>query len=142
MFNAPRATQRYGGNTSNGFGGSFVDENPLGGSGYDGLDPWSAAPSPTPTPAPAQQATSVFSAVIGMSDTTESVGIYNVPAADATVPPIYNQAFSAVDPDNTGETSLGSLSRVLETSSLPASTIDRVRQLIESKPAYSHLNRI
>jgi len=65
MFNAPRPAQRYVGTTSNGFGGSFVDENPLSNSVYDdGLDPWSAAPSPTPTPAP-QLPSSVFGAVIG-----------------------------------------------------------------------------
>jgi hypothetical protein len=46
--------------------------------------------------------------------------------ADATVPAIYNTAFSAVDPTNSGETSVNSLSRVLGTSSLPAATIDRV----------------
>jgi sorting nexin-8 len=32
-----------------------------------------------------------------------------------------------VDPTNIGETSVNALSRVLGTSSLPASTIDRVR---------------
>lgn len=65
MFNSPRPAQRYGGNTTTGFGGSFVDDNPLAGSAYDGLDPWSAAPSPSQTPAPGS-ATSIFSSVIGM----------------------------------------------------------------------------
>jgi len=66
MFNAPRPAQRYVGPTSNGFTGSFVDENPLSNSVYDdGLDPWSAAPSPTPTPMP-QAPASVFTAVIGV----------------------------------------------------------------------------
>jgi hypothetical protein len=66
MFNAPRPAQRYTGSTSNGFSGSFVDDNPLASSMYSdaGLDPWSAAPSPIPTPAP-QAPASVFSAVIG-----------------------------------------------------------------------------
>lgn len=67
MFNAPRPAQRYVGtpNTA-GFGGSFVDENPLSSSVFDdGLDPWSAAPSPTPTPMP-QAPSSVFSSVIGL----------------------------------------------------------------------------
>ena len=63
MFNSPRPAQRYGGNPTNGFGGSYVDENPLASSAYDGLDPWSAAPSPSATPAP--QTSSVFSSVIG-----------------------------------------------------------------------------
>lgn len=66
MFNAPRPAQRYVANSASGFGGSFVDENPLADSVYDGLDPWSAAPSPSPTPAP--HATSVLSSVIGASD--------------------------------------------------------------------------
>ncbi|KAF8916300.1 hypothetical protein CPB85DRAFT_354578 [Mucidula mucida] len=103
MFNSPRPAQRYGGSTSaNGFGGSFVDENP---------------PSPTPMP----PASSTFSSVI----------------ADATLPSIYNAAFAAVDPANTGETSVGSLSRVLATASLPASTIDRIVSIVSSKPRVS-----
>jgi sorting nexin-8 len=65
MFNAPRPAQRYPSTSANaGFGGSFVNENPLGGSMYDdGLDPWSAAPSPSPPPMPS--APSLFSSVIG-----------------------------------------------------------------------------
>ncbi|KAF4611281.1 hypothetical protein D9613_007057 [Agrocybe pediades] len=123
MFNAPRPAQRYVGSTSNGFGGSFVDDNPLSSSVYDdGLDPWSAAPSPTPTPMPHAPA-SVFSAVI----------------ADATVPTIYHRAYAAVDPSNTGETSVNSLTRVLNTSSLPASTIDRIVNLVSSRPRVSKL---
>ncbi|KAJ7765471.1 hypothetical protein DFH07DRAFT_810675 [Mycena maculata] len=121
MFNAPRAQPRYGANTNGGFGGSYVDENPLAGSVYDTLDPWSAAPSPSATPAPA--ANSVFSSVI----------------ADATVPAIYNQSFQLVDPSNTGETSVNSLSRVLGTSSLPAATIDRIVNLVSSRPRVSKL---
>ncbi|PPQ73571.1 hypothetical protein CVT26_010372 [Gymnopilus dilepis] len=123
MFNAPRPAQRYVGNTSNGFGASFVDQNPLSSSVYDdGLDPWSAAPSPTPTPMP-QAPASVFSAVI----------------ADATVPTIYHRAYAAVDPNGTGETSVNALSRVLTTSSLPASTIDRIVNLVSSRPRVSKL---
>jgi sorting nexin-8 len=52
--------------TTNGFGGSLVDENPLASSSVydDGLqDPWSAAPSPSPTPVP--QNNTIFNAVIG-----------------------------------------------------------------------------
>lgn len=65
MFNAPRPGQKYGGPSTNSFGGSFVDQNPLASSVYDDVDPWSAAPSPSATPAP--PASSVFSAVIGQS---------------------------------------------------------------------------
>lgn len=43
------------------------------------------------------------------------------------MPAIYQQSFGAVDPTNSGETSVNSLSRVLSTSSLPAATIDKVR---------------
>ncbi|TFK29642.1 MVP1 domain-containing protein [Coprinopsis marcescibilis] len=122
MFNSPRAGQRYVGISPSGLGGSFVDENPLANSVYDdGLDPWSAAPSPSPTPAP--HANSVFNAVI----------------ADASVPSIYHRAFSAVDPANLGETSVNSLSRVLATSSLPAATIDKIVNLVSSKPRVSKL---
>lgn len=45
---------------------------------------------------------------------------------EATLPAIYNQAFAAVDTANSGETSVSALSRVLGTSSLSASTIDKV----------------
>ncbi|KAJ7155390.1 hypothetical protein C8R43DRAFT_999603 [Mycena crocata] len=121
MFNAPRAQPRYGANTNGGFGGSYVDENPLAASAYDTMDPWSAAPSPSATPAPV--ANSVFSSVI----------------ADATVPAIYNQSFQLVDPSNTGETSVNSLSRILGTSSLPAATIDKIVNLVSSRPRVSKL---
>ena len=46
--------------------------------------------------------------------------------ADATVPAIYTKSFAAVDPSSSGETSVNSLSRVLRTSSLPATTVDKV----------------
>ncbi|EIN05981.1 hypothetical protein PUNSTDRAFT_54291 [Punctularia strigosozonata HHB-11173 SS5] len=122
MFNAPRPAQRYASGTGPGnFGGSFVDTNPLAASTYDGLDPWSAAPSPSPPPGPAP--TSVFGAVI----------------ADATVPSIYSKALVAVDPGNSGETSVSSLSRVLGTSGLGASTIDKIVSLVSSKPRVSKL---
>lgn len=69
MFNAPRATQRYTSTSSNGFGGglggSFTAENPLAGSVYDGLDPWSSAPTPDLPPPPSAAPPSPFSAIIG-----------------------------------------------------------------------------
>lgn len=128
MFNAPRPAQRYTGSTSNGLGGSFVDDNPLSNSVYDdGLDPWSAAPSPTPTPAP-QGPPSVFSAVIGAAYIVGGPSqLTAYITADATVPSIYHRAYAAVDPSSVGETSVNALSRVLNTSSLPASTVERVR---------------
>lgn len=43
-----------------------MNEDPLAGSAYDGLDPWSTAPSPAPPSLPAiSSATSGASAVIG-----------------------------------------------------------------------------
>ena len=61
MFNAPRPGVRYG----NTLGASFVDDdNPLTSSAYDGLDPWSAAPSPVTTPPP-PAVPSVFGNVVG-----------------------------------------------------------------------------
>ena len=131
MFNAPRPAQRYVATSTTGFGGSFVDENPLANSVYDdGLDPWSAAPSPTPTPIP-QTSASVFSNVIGMFHPREVFWLLiTLQAADATVPSIYHRAFATVDPSNLGETSVNSLSRVLATSSLPAATIDKVSHCV------------
>lgn len=46
--------------------------------------------------------------------------------ADATAPQIYNKAFQTVDPTFSGEVSVNALSRVLATSALPATTVDRV----------------
>ncbi|KAF8141550.1 hypothetical protein EV363DRAFT_1308412 [Boletus edulis] len=119
MFNAPRLAQRYGTTPINGLGSSFVDENPLAISIYD--DPWSAAP--TPSPPPVNSTTSAFSSVI----------------ADAAVPGMYHSAFVAVDTTNSGEVSVNALSRVLATSLLPAATIDRIVNLVSSKPRVSKL---
>jgi sorting nexin-8 len=123
MFNAPRsaANQRYL-SGADAFGASFVEDNPLAGSVYDSVDPWSAAPTPSP-PSILPQPSSLFNSVI----------------ADASVPAIYHSAFSLVDPDNSGETSVNSLSRVLGTSSLAAGTIDKIVNLVSSKPRVSRL---
>lgn len=45
---------------------------------------------------------------------------------NATVPSIYHEAFAAVDPTNTGEISVNALSRVMGTSGLSASMVDKV----------------
>ncbi|KAI0657970.1 hypothetical protein C8Q70DRAFT_999052 [Cubamyces menziesii] len=124
MFNAPRPVQPYSGSSQ--FGASFMaTENPLLNSVYDdGLDPWSTAPSPAPPALPSfTPSSNGFSSIIG----------------DAIIPPIYSRAWSAVDPDNTGETSVNALSRALSTSSLPASTIDRIVSLVSSRPRVSRL---
>lgn len=119
MFNAPRPAQRYASAPVNGLGGSFVDENPLAASIYD--DPWSAAPSPSPQPIP--NVTSAFSSIL----------------AEATVPDSYNRAFAVVDATNSGETSVNALSRVLSTSGLPATTVDKIVNLVSSRPRVSKL---
>lgn len=119
MFNAPRAAQRYGATSVNGLGGSFVDEDPLAISIYD--DPWSSVPSPTPLPP--HNMNSGFTSVI----------------ANATIPELYHRAFAAVDGTNTGEVSVNALTRVLAISSLPAATIDRIVNLVSSKPRVSSL---
>ncbi|KAG1808710.1 uncharacterized protein BJ212DRAFT_1280366 [Suillus subaureus] len=119
MFNAPRPAQRYASAPVNGLGGSFVDENPLAASIYD--DPWSAAPSPSPQLI--QNATSALSSVL----------------AEANVPESYNRAFAVVDATNSGETSVNALSRVLSTSGLPAMTVDKIVNLVSSRPRVSKL---
>ena len=59
--------------------------------------------------------------------------------AEATVPAIYQQSFTAVDQTNSGETSVNSLSRVLSTSSLPAAKVDKVRYIHTVSPPCSFL---
>ncbi|KAI0034480.1 hypothetical protein K488DRAFT_45434 [Vararia minispora EC-137] len=117
MFNAPRPTQAYGVASTTSFGGSFVDENPLVSSAYD-PDPWSQAPSPAPAAVP-----QMFTSAI----------------AEATAPAVYHLAFGAVDPTGAGETSVNSLSRVLATSGLSASTVDRIVNLVSSRPRVSKM---
>ena len=54
------------------------------------------------------------------------------------MPAIYQQSFAAVDPTNSGETSVNSLSRVLSTSSLPAAKVDKVRRSATRTPPTAH----
>ena len=68
---------------------------------------------------------SALSSVCVDASNTDDTILIIVTLADATVPAIYNTSFAAVDPYNTGETSVNALSRVLSTSSLPAATIDK-----------------
>jgi len=128
MFNAPRPTPlRFAGASGNGLAASFLSDDPLAASIYSddgGMDPWSAAPTPPPPPEIPQ----VFSKVIGeyfflcfLNQVTNSSR-----TADAVVPSIYSESLAAVDPTFSGETSLNALHRVISTSGLPATTIDRV----------------
>ncbi|KAG8974604.1 Sorting nexin mvp1 [Tulasnella sp. 425] len=126
MFNNPRPNQiRYSSGNTNGLAASFVSDNPLTASIYSddgGLDPWSATPT-TPLPPPASELPGAFSRII----------------ADAIVPSIYTEALTAVEPNFSGETSLTSLSRVLSTSGLGATTIDRIINLVSSRSRVSKL---
>ncbi|KAH8833010.1 hypothetical protein DL96DRAFT_1523298 [Flagelloscypha sp. PMI_526] len=129
MFNSPRQSgQRY---NSNGLGSSFVDENPLAASTasvYDNFtDPWSNHPSPSQTPAPTAAASGTANAV------------FNNVIADATVPAVYYRSFEALDPDGNQEVSVNGLTRVLQTSALPASTINKIVNLVSSRPRVSKL---
>lgn len=131
MFNAPRPAQgRYqASNNGNSFGGSFVDENPLASSAYDSLDPWSTASVVVPS-APAQ-IPGAFSNIIGEFIVESHQPAYpDLKSADATVPAIYHQAFAAVD-SGSGDTSVNALIRVLSSSGLPATTVDRVRNQLQ-----------
>ncbi|KAI0343075.1 hypothetical protein BDW22DRAFT_1228914 [Trametopsis cervina] len=130
MFNAPRPAQPYNGSSSTNFGASFVVDNPLASSVYDsdGLDPWSAAPSPAPPAIPS----------IPSGNISSPSGFSSV-IADATVPAVYHEAFAAVDPRNSGETSVNGLSRILGVSGLSASTVDRIVSLVSSRSRVSKL---
>lgn len=46
--------------------------------------------------------------------------------AETNVPDSYNRAFAVVDATHSGEISVNALSRVLSTSRLPATTVDKV----------------
>ncbi|EUC55985.1 sorting nexin MVP1 [Rhizoctonia solani AG-3 Rhs1AP] len=119
MFNASRG-QLYTAN-NNGFSmqGSFV-EGPLGASTFDGLDPWSATPSPPQShdglPPP-----------------------LNSPLADAIIPDSYLATYAAVDPMGSGDTSINALHRVLATTELPAATIERIVNLVSTRPRLTRL---
>ncbi|KAI0272764.1 hypothetical protein BC834DRAFT_966732 [Gloeopeniophorella convolvens] len=120
MFNAPRPTQAYGISSTTSFGGSFVDENPLAASTTTGST--RGAPPRAPRRRPSRP-----------SSPTPWC------APEATVPPIYQQSFAAVDPANAGETSVNSLSRVLATAGLPAATVDKIVNLVSSRARVSKL---
>lgn len=60
--------------------------------------------------------------------------------ADATVPEAYLKAFAAIDTSNTGEVSVNALSRVLASSTLPATTIDRVPVFFASRSPNALIN--
>ncbi|KZT59030.1 hypothetical protein CALCODRAFT_481801 [Calocera cornea HHB12733] len=128
LFNAPRASQNRfsnnAGSSLNGFA-SFMSDNPLtSASVYDNLnDPWSAGGSPAATPSPASAAGPLASVI----------------APDAPVPSIYHQALAAADPTGSGDVSLNALHRVLSTSHLPAATIERIVNLVSSRPRVSKL---
>ncbi|CUA74659.1 Sorting nexin MVP1 [Cryptococcus neoformans var, neoformans B-3501A] [Rhizoctonia solani] len=119
MFNASRG-QLYTGN-NNGFSmqGSFV-EGPLGASTFDGLDPWSATPSPPQSHD-------------GLPPPLNSLLV------DANIPESYMTTYAAVDPMGSGDTSINALHRVLATTELPAATVERIVNLVSTRPRVSRL---
>ncbi|KAF8751874.1 PhoX homologous domain, present in p47phox and p40phox [Rhizoctonia solani] len=110
---------------NNGFSmqGSFV-EGPLGASTFDGLDPWSATPSP-----PLSQDGSP----------RPPFSTRHVIVTDATIPDGYATAYAAVDPMGSGDTSVNALHRVLATTDLPAAAIERIVNLVSTRPRVSRL---
>jgi len=72
-----------------------------------------------------------YSSSLGSYDSTISI-------AETTVPVIYQQSFAAVDPINSGETFVNSLSRVLSTSLLPTAKVDKVRRSVTRTPTTAH----
>ncbi|KAH7105765.1 hypothetical protein BKA62DRAFT_826193 [Auriculariales sp. MPI-PUGE-AT-0066] len=125
MFNASRqaGTGTGGGllgTSPNGYGASFLNDNPLTGSMYD-PDPWSAAPTPPP------------------SSPRAANGPFSFLTTDTRVPATYAKAFALVDTGSTGETSLSSLHRVVSTSGLPPSTIDRIVNLVSTHTRVTRL---
>lgn len=135
MFNSPRRnssgpgvlSSSLGASGLNGLGASFLNENPLSVSVYDALDPWSAAPTPPPASRP-----SPFGFLEGAPCSPSRRNAHSLPAEATRVPAVYAKAFALVDPNASGETSLSSLHRVVATSGLPASTIDRVSASLAS----------
>jgi hypothetical protein len=128
MFNAPRP------GASSGFGAPSTSPTNLK-SSYDPLafndpDPWSAAPSPSFTPSytpptsapPPPPATSGFGASNGSGS---SGGLVN----EDRLGPVYQLALEAADPFGRGEggISVTVLGRVLRSSSLGSSEVERVR---------------
>ncbi|CAE6475350.1 unnamed protein product [Rhizoctonia solani] len=119
MFNASRGQLYAGNNNGLSMQGSFV-EGPLGASTFDGLDPWSATPSPPQSHD-------------GLPPPLNSL------LADANIPEGYATAFAAVDPMGSGDTSINALHRVLATTELPAAIIERIVNLVSTRPRVSQL---
>ncbi|KAF8676944.1 PhoX homologous domain, present in p47phox and p40phox [Rhizoctonia solani] len=58
---------------------------------------------------------------------------------DATIPDGYATAYAAVDPMGSGDTSVNALHRVLATTDLPAAAIERIVNLVSTRPRVSRL---
>ncbi|KIM25405.1 hypothetical protein M408DRAFT_210488 [Serendipita vermifera MAFF 305830] len=111
MFNVARSpSQRY--ESFGGLNTSFVAD-PLASSAYDDtLDPWSG----TGTPAVQAEPASDFSNILG----------------NAQIPPLYTQAFNAVDTLGSGTISVNALQRVVAASGVPATTIEQIVSTVTS----------
>ncbi|KAF8704769.1 PhoX homologous domain, present in p47phox and p40phox, partial [Rhizoctonia solani] len=60
-------------------------------------------------------------------------------SSDATIPDGYATAYAAVDPMGSGDTSVNALHRVLATTDLPAAAIERIVNLVSTRPRVSRL---
>ncbi|KAL1406013.1 Sorting nexin mvp1 [Vanrija albida] len=119
MFNTPRTgssltsssllTQSQGG---------FADPLATSG-GFGEVDPWSGNQSPVRSPSPRS----------GASGEPEPTAAAPSPSRDAYLndpPSLYISLFRALEPNHLGEVSLPAVQRLLLTSKLPASTIERI----------------
>ncbi|WWC91329.1 uncharacterized protein L201_006272 [Kwoniella dendrophila CBS 6074] len=139
MFNAPR---RMGGGsisssaflTSPGLSSSAYND-PLastvpapGMSGFGDVDPWSAAPTPARSGTPRDSIEEIREGIAGTS-TSISGGREGLNGLINDPPPLYVSLFDELDTTGTGQASLASVQRLLSTSRLPASTVERIINL-------------
>ncbi|WOO83512.1 Sorting nexin MVP1 [Vanrija pseudolonga] len=121
MFNTPR--------TGSSLTTSSLLTQPQGGfadplaptSGYSEVDPWSGSQSPVRSPSPRS----------GVSGEPEA-NVSPNPSRDAYLndpPSLYISLFRGLEPSHLGEVSLPAVQRLLLTSKLPASTLERILDL-------------
>ncbi|KIR58232.1 sorting nexin MVP1 [Cryptococcus bacillisporus CA1873] len=120
MFNSPRP-----------MASSYNYTDPLSNSTAAGavfgeLDPWSSAPSPAGSATPARTTASVSGGRNGTEDGSKEEGLnglINDP------PALYVSLLDQLDANGTGEVSLASVHRLLNTSKLPAVVVEKIIHL-------------
>ena len=82
----------------------------------------------------------LYTLYVQMLTYSSSLGSYDltISIAETTVLVIYQQSFAAVDPINSGETFVNSLSRVLSMSLLPTAKVDKVCRSATRTPTTAH----